>query len=159
MQALSTIRGWQFDALHRSVKTIGFLLAKTSAEDMRTLRDGGDGWTVLEVMCHLRDWEELFLDRVKLMKDTELPDLPNPDPDAAAAERGYLEQSLQGAYESWAKNRANFVKYLETLTEADWDRAGQHPRRGLMSIADQLFLTVWHDSLHIEQMIKILNQR
>lgn len=159
MHAVDTVRGWAFDELHRTVKIVGHLLATTPNADLSSYRDGGDGWTVLEVVCHLRDWELIFLERARLILESDRPDLPNPDPDQAAIDGGYMEQNIQKAYESWAKNRIDFLIYLEKVPDESWERLGMHPRRGELSLHQVLFLAVWHDTLHIEQIIKILNQK
>jgi hypothetical protein len=159
MHAVENVRGWAFDELHRTVKIVGHLLTTTPPADLTSYRDGGDGWTALEVVCHLRDWELIFLERAKLMLNEDMPDLPNPDPDQAAVDGQYMEQNINKAYEAWAKNRADLLVLLEKVAAEDWERAGMHPRRGHFTLHNLLFLTVWHDTLHIEQIIKIVSQK
>ncbi len=109
MHGEDTVRGWAFDELHRTVKMVGYILNKTPDADLKTYRDGGDGWTVLQVVCHLRDWETMFLDRAKLIMREDMPALVNWDPDQEAAARKYMEQNVQTAFDAWAKNRADHI--------------------------------------------------
>lgn len=156
----ATVRGWYLDQLRKDLKIIDCFLKTTSLQDITTYRDGGTGWTVLEVLCHLRDYEVIFLERSRLTVTQHMPELPNPNPDALAAERRYNEQDVALAYAEWVQNRATFLNYLETaVEEADWAHIGVHPRRGEMTLENQLALIAWHDVNHIEQMTHILAEK
>jgi hypothetical protein len=79
-----------------------------------------------------------------------------PDPDAMALERSYNEQDLDTVYQEWVTHRETLLSYLAGLDEAAWARQGNHPRRGLMTVQDQLALTAWHDVNHLEQILHIV---
>jgi uncharacterized damage-inducible protein DinB len=156
MQPLKTIRTWQLEQLAKAVKTIEHIVANCSPEVARTARDGGDGWTVLEVMGHLRDFEAVFIERARLTLEQEMPDLPFPDPLQLVVEKVYNEDDLPESFNTWAAARRENLALLEAVAEEDWERPANHPTRGPFTLTDQLFLTVWHDMNHIEQMAKIL---
>lgn len=159
MQALATVRKWQFDQLRRSVSIVRFIVQKSTVEEMRTYRDGGDGWTVLEVLGHLRDYEGIIHERARLTAEQDQPDLPNADPDQLARDNAYNQQDVNRVMESWSKQRAHFLAFLEAQPEDAWERVGNHSRRGQMTLMDQLLLTVWHDNNHINQMVHILAEK
>lgn len=155
----ATVRGWQIDQLRKGLKSVEKWLAGVSPEDAATYRDGGVGWTALEVLGHLREYETIFFERARLTAETEGATLPNPDPDALAREGDYNGQSLAAVMADWAARREVFLAYLEGLDEAAWERTATHPRRGVMSLHDQLTLVGWHDANHIEQMTRIMAER
>lgn len=155
----STLRGWHLDQMRKAIPIIHSLIQTHSREDMTTFRDGGTGWTALEVLCHLRDLESIFKERAQMSIREDKPALPNPNPDELAAERRYNEQDLMEVYADWSKRRGDYLAYLEGLSEADWERVGIHARRGAMSVQDQLALTAWHDVNHIEQMTRVLVEK
>lgn len=159
MQPAATIRKWQFEQLHRATDVMKYVVQTASEADLRTYRDGGNGWTVVEVLCHLRDWEDIFAERARMTVEQENAALPNPDPDKAAAEGRYNEQTVNEALAAWNDKRHGLIAYLEGLDESAWGRIAQHPRRGPISLMDQLLLTVWHDMNHIEQITKILTAK
>ena len=159
MQPLATIRGWQLDKLNKDISIIGYLLQTASTDDVRTYRDGGNGWTVLEVMGHLRDYEPIFIERARLILTEEFPPLPNPNPDELAVTNQYNQQDIQAVYSAWSESRREFLKVLEGVAEDDWERAGNHPRRGHFTLNDVLLLTAWHDVNHIEQMARTLAEK
>jgi hypothetical protein len=59
----STIRGWYLEQLRKGLQTTDSILKNVSQHDATTYRDGGTGWTVLEVICHLRDFESVYHER------------------------------------------------------------------------------------------------
>lgn len=155
----STIRGWHLDQLRKDLQILDSILKTISPQDATTYRDGGTGWTVLEVICHLRDFEGVYHERTMLTVERDSPDLPLPNQDEWATERRYNEQDLWTAYYEWVNRRNAFLAYLEGLDETAWQRVGKHPKRGPMSVQDQLALTAWHDVNHIEQITRILAER
>jgi hypothetical protein len=159
MQPPATVRGWLLDGLRKNIKTMGYLLANISQTDATTYRDDGNGWTALEVVCHLRDYEALYFERSRLTVEQDSPPLPFPNQEDLAKERDYNTQNLQTAYNDWVQKRDAFLSFLESLDEAAWTRTAQHPKRGLMTLTDQLALTSWHDVNHIEQVARILNEK
>lgn len=156
MLPASTVRGWQIDQLRKGLQILGGILKSVSREDATTYRDSGTGWTVLEVLCHLRDYEDVFQERTSLTVERDVPDLPNPNPDEWAVERRYNEQDLSAVYDEWVRRRHRFLAYLEGLDESSWQRTARHPRRGVMTLQEQLALAAWHDVNHIEQITRIL---
>jgi uncharacterized damage-inducible protein DinB len=159
MQPASTIRKWQFEELGRTIGIVRFMLQGIPADDLRTYRDGGAGWTVLEVLCHLRDFDEVFVQRLRLTVEQEQAALPVPNPDQWAVERRYNEQDLHQVLDAWSQNRDSLLTDMNGLFENDWARKAVHPVRGLMTATDQLLLMTWHDWNHTEQIVKILWQR
>lgn len=160
MQPVAQLRERAFDQLRKAVGVVGYILDTASPEDLSTYRDGGSGWTVLEVLCHLRDYEaEVFPDRVHMILAGASGDLFNPDPNAWAAEREYNAQDVYEVYFDWKASRETHLDMFSNLEESDWEKAGNHPRRGRWTLNDHLLLTVWHDMNHIEQMTRTLTER
>lgn len=159
MQPAATIRKWQFEELGRTIGIVRFIIQGIPADDLHTYRDGGNGWTVTEVICHLRDFDEVFVERLRLTTEQENATLAPPAPDQWAAERKYNEQDVAQALDVWSQNREALLAYMNGLSESDWARTVTHPVRGVMSATDQLLLMTWHDWNHTEQIVKILRQR
>lgn len=112
------------------------------------------------MLCHLRDYEaEVFPERVHRIHEQIPGDLPNPDPNAWANEREYNAQDVYEVYNDWKISREAHLNQLASLDESDWEKAGNHPRRGRWTLDDHLLLTVWHDMNHIEQITRTLAER
>jgi hypothetical protein len=159
MQTVSTIRAWEVEQLRKSLPIVSSLFRLLPYKAFTVWRDGGTGWTGLEVLCHLGDYEAIFLERAKVTVERDNPMLPRPDQAVMAREGNYNEQNPDEALEVWTQRRAEFLAYLESLAEAAWERTATHPRRGSMLLHHQLSLTAWHDVNHLEQFTRILAEK
>jgi len=157
----ATGRGFQIDQLHKTSQVLNTVVKGTSTQEATTFRDGGTGWTVLQVLGHLRDYEGVFMERFTLTNDQPTPEpaLPNPNPDEWAAEHRYSEQDVRATYDDWDKRREATIAYLKGVDEAGWQRVGIHPKRGRLMLEEQLSLFAWHDINHLEQITRILVEK
>ncbi|MCB0042775.1 MAG: DinB family protein [Caldilinea sp.] len=126
------------------------------ATTLRDLNDGDKGWTTLEVLCHLRDYDRIFLDRARQMVAETDPQLPGYDHERLAVERRYNEQDLATVLADLQASRAAFIAFFESLDEVQWQRAGIHPERGRFTMDDALIQVGQHDAIHLEQITRIL---
>lgn len=159
MPTMSTFRNLQYESMHNGLAIYKNFFQLQDPATLNLYRDRGDGWTALQTLCHLRDFEAVFLLRVRLMVLHDNPDLPFPNPDQLAAEKSYHTQDLWTVYEEWVKNRQDLLKYLESLEEGDWERPGVHPIRGYFTPHNQLFLVPYHDTLHLDQITRTLQEK
>lgn len=155
----STVRNFQIDQLRKDLQIINSILTRSSADEVKTYRDSGTGWSVLEVVCHLLDYEGIYFERARMTVEQEMPELPNPNPNELVIEHQYSAQDLQATYQKWVERRNDYLAFLESLDDSAWQRSAKHPVRGVMSVEDQVALTVWHDINHLEQITRILAER
>ena len=153
---LEDIRRRHIWLMRTTAKTIGHFLQGISHEDATQLRDGENGWTVLEVICHLRDFDGFFRHRAQMMLAQDCPELPAYDHEAIAIERRYNEGNLQDAYAELLASRHETVDLFKQLTPEQWVRTGIHPERGLFTMLDAVIQVGFHDSDHLEQMTRIM---
>lgn len=158
MSALATHRNWQIDSMEKSIIIAEQLLLSISDPTIFDKRDGGDGWTISEVLGHLVETEVGFYDRMKLTIETDNPPLPMSDPNQTVIDKGYANQDAMDVFQQWQTHRVPFIVYLRSLPDDDatWERPAQHPRRGAFTLTDQLMLAAWHDTNHIHQIVKII---
>ncbi|MFN8452446.1 MAG: DinB family protein [Anaerolineae bacterium] len=154
-----TVLGWQFTQLSNNIKSVESIVRMTDPQALTTYRDTGIGWTALQVLCHLRDFEQVFTDRAHIAVEQENATLPFPSPDDLARDRHYNEQSVDAVLAEWKTRRADFIVYLRERSAADWERTALHPTRGILTLLEQLFLATLHDTTHLEQMTRILNEK
>lgn len=131
-----------------------------AVEDDEDLRRAGPGgaWGGVETLCHLRDLEELFLERLELMLDEENPDIEVVEDSLWPIARDYLSQDPYEAFQEFADYRQQTVELLLEAANSDWQRTGRHPQFGQITIRDYVERVVQRDREHAEMLAAALNQ-
>ena len=123
-------------------------------------RPAPTSWAPTEVICHLRDNEEWFLDRMRLIVAMELPRFVTTNPDRWASERQYLTNDGGAALAAFARRRRETLEFLKALGPDAWARAGVHvDSRGRRTIDEFLSVMAWHDDNHLDQLRRALDGR
>jgi hypothetical protein len=148
------------DRMKRLTRTADELAAAIRGRDDTALsrRPDGKNWAPKEVVCHLRDIEEMFMTRFGLilaMDDPKLAFDPT-TPDRWAEERQYLRNDAERALAAFRQRRDESLALLQTLTPEQWKRAGVHATRGAFTINDFVTLMAWHDDNHLDQLRRAL---
>src|SRR5207245_3664427 len=117
-------------------------------------RPDGKNWAAKEVVCHLRDVEEMFMGRFGMILAMDNPKLAfDPTtPDRWAEERQYLRNDAPLAVAAFRARRDESLALLRALTPEQWKRAGVHASRGPITINDFVTLMAWHDDNHLDQL-------
>ena len=147
------------DALKATPETLTGLLAGVTQAQARTAKGGDENWSVVEVICHLRDAEEFFLKRMQAMRDQENPILIGYDQAALALERNYKAANFEAALASFGVFRQETVNALSKLTPEQWERPGQHKEMGQITIFTQTIHHAAHDAIHCAQIARQLDSR
>jgi DinB family protein len=125
------------------------------AERALARRPAADAWAPVEIVCHLRDIEESFGTRVAAILAMDEPALPEVGPgDRWARERQYLRHDAALALVHFRRRRGESLETLIALSPSDWQRGGEHPARGRLSIDMLVALMAWHDDNHLEQLTR-----
>jgi hypothetical protein len=133
------------------------LLADCTQEQAQAARGGDEGWSVVEVMCHMRDAEEVALMRMRAMRDNDNPRVAGYDQEAWARERNYAASDLQEALDAFLKLRAQHVTELEALSKEDWERPGEHSEYGRITLMGHALHMAYHDVAHAAQIARQLS--
>ncbi len=144
------------DALRASPTVFLQLLWGVTQEQARAARGGDEQWSVVQVVCHLRDNELFRLERIRLMRAQDNPYIAAYDQGKLAKERNYAADDLSAALVAFLRNRYDVIAEFESLSPADWERTGRHQEQGRITIADQLVRAVTHDVIHAAQIARQL---
>jgi hypothetical protein len=129
---------------------LGRTLANRPLEDlMQPARDGG--WGVIEIICHLRDWDEIFFDRLRRTAEQERPFLPTYDDELWPIERDYRGQDPRKAFEQFRALRGELVELLEGVPAEAWPRPAEHGAYGAVTLHWLADHVCDHDREHLEQ--------
>lgn len=132
------------------------LLKDVSPEQVKQLRDGPDGWNVVEVMCHLRDFENIFCRRAQRIVEEDRPNIVPVDHEALAAEGDYAVQDLKTVFGQYLDTRRRLIEWLEGLDDEQWQCVGIHPEAGEITVMEIAMQVTTHDVDHTEQIVRIL---
>lgn len=147
------------DAYRATPDTLRGLLQNVTLQQAAAARGGDENWSVIEVICHLRDAEERNLERVRLMRDQDNPTLEGYDQAAWAKERNYAAARLDEALAAFLKTRAIAIAELTALSPQQWTRPGHHAEAGPLDILGYMHHIVSHDSIHLAQIARQLSAR
>lgn len=142
--------------LRKNPTILKAVLAGVTSEQARRLRDGSDGWSIHYIICHLRDLEEMFTQRVR-----DLLMQPNPvfavnNNEDLIRQNDYEGQDFATALNDYLERRQAFIALLETVTDEQWLLPGSHPLQGPATLLDVAINTGLHDIDHIEQIIRCI---
>lgn len=146
-------RSAAFEALEPSPKKLAELTRKLDDGVLRRKPAPGK-WSALEVVCHLRDLERLWADRMVKAAFSDRPAFYMPDVDTLAEKNGYNTQDPAAALKEFARLRADSLCLLRALPPSHWKRTGMHPKRGEISIERMVEIMIGHDKGHLDQIEK-----
>jgi hypothetical protein len=135
-------------------------------------RAGPSAWSANDVICHLRDIEELCILRFHLMLAADDPLVfvvgappPDParwgiagpvpfplDPDRWLEDRQYQRNDPRRALAAFRRRRGEVLALLGGLTAAQWRRGSIHPEHGRVSFQGWTAGMAGHDDNHLAQL-------
>ena len=146
-------RAAAFEALEASPKTLADLTKKLEDGLLRR-KPAPEKWSALEVVCHLRDVERLWADRIVKAAFSDHPAFYALDFEALVAKHSYNTRDLGAALKEFARLRTDSLCLLKALPASQWKRVGIHPKRGEISIERIVEIMSGHDKGHFEQIAK-----
>ncbi len=138
MTLLYRIQQRHLTILQQNVETLANIFQSISPDEATTYRDGPQGWTSLEVLCHLRDYDIFYQQQAEMLLTEESPTMPIYDHEALAIERRYNVQSIEKALNDLKQSRQQAIDFYKNLTDNQWQRVGHHPFFGEWSMTDNL---------------------
>jgi DinB superfamily len=143
----------RLDRMRRTPDDVAAVLRDHPDESL-TRRPAEAAWSATEIVCHLRDVEEFYTERVRTILTNDEPVLVVLDPDRWAEERQYRRHDPTEALSAFARRRAETLMLLDGLDAEQWERSGLHRLRGRMSIRRIVHGWAKHDELHLDQLAR-----
>ncbi len=147
----------------KALRALGQLrfIVRSQAERIRDkqalyLRDGENGWNAIETLCHMADFEAIFLERMRRIVNEDRPTFAVYDADERVATQHYDARTLFEALLWFTERRMETEQFLRSLTPEQWQRTGIHPENGEMSVGDIAYNMICHDINHIDQIFKAI---
>jgi hypothetical protein len=139
------------DYLRRVPDLIEEAVKGLSDEELRR-RPSPDGWSALEVCCHLRDSAEEEGIRVRRLVEEEGPTFDPYNEQVRARERNYQGDDPGRVRAALRAFWGGLAYQLEALADEQWERAGRHPESGPVTVRSRAEDEVTHAQAHLEQI-------
>lgn len=112
-------------------------------------------WSVLEVVCHVADFEIVGADRIKRTIAEDQPLLADGDESLFASRLAYHNRELEEELQVIGSIRAQVTRILRTLPEGDFTRIGRHSSAGPLTLAQY----VERGSRHIPHHVRFIEEK
>jgi len=106
-------------------------------------------WSTLEVVCHLADFEPVYVDRIKRIIALDRPLLMGADQDLYAKKLAYQERDLEVELTLIEVTRRSMARILKSLPADAFGRQGVHSERGLRTLEELLGNAISHIPHHL----------
>ena len=148
-------RAEAIDKIRRLPQQVEELISGLSPHEL-TAKPLPDEWTVAQNVHHIADSHINSYVRCKLMATEDNPTLKPYDEGAWALLSDGSSPDLSDSLTLLKALHARWAQFWENLPEDAWQRTGQHPESGPVTLARQLELYVEHGEAHLDQIRRTL---
>lgn len=109
-------------------------------------------WSLLEIVCHIRDSATEEGLRARRMVEGENPALEPWDQEARAVERDYQGEEPAKVLTALRAYVTGYAYQLEGLSDEEWERPGVHEVFGPVTVRMRAEYEVEHSEEHLDEM-------
>ena len=120
------------------------------------IRPSPTAWSAAEIVCHLRDIEEAYFERIRFILINDAPKLSRLDPDRWVGERQYHRCEVDAALAAFRARRQDTLAFLASLAADQWERGADHPARGRLTVRKIVHSLASHDAEHLDQIARAI---
>jgi uncharacterized damage-inducible protein DinB len=108
-----------------------------------------DRFNLTQMVAHLADFEDIFLDRLRLAHESPGATIQTYDAGVRAEEKHYDTRDIHHELEVFDNRRRDLLSFLKELQPDEWQRNFNHPEYGDMTIEEYTNIILAHDLSHI----------
>lgn len=131
------------------------LIEQESLNDLRRAGPSGS-WGAVEHVAHLRDFDDVSLDRIDQILSEDDPELDLFDTDLRAIENDYHAQNPFETAEAFRAIRSELVNRLDGLSDDDWQRPAHISGLGDVTLETLIQQLDQHDEQHFHALRDVL---
>lgn len=143
------------ERMSRVPERIQRLIAEVSDEDLCRAGPGGS-WGAVEHIAHLKDFDEVTLERVGSISQQDDPEIEDFDTDMRAIEQDYHATNPRATAGEFERLRAILVNRLDGLSDDEWRRTARHPELGTLTLETLIRRLDEHDAQHVRAIKDVL---
>jgi uncharacterized damage-inducible protein DinB len=107
-------------------------------------------WSTLEVVCHLADFEPVFVERMKRVIALDNPTFLGADENRFAAALAYHDRDLEEELRLVEVTRSQMARILRKHPDSVLERVGTHSEKGPKSLRQLLETATGHITHHLK---------
>jgi uncharacterized damage-inducible protein DinB len=112
-------------------------------------------WSILELVCHIADFEPVYAERMKRVIALEKPTFLGADENLFAAKLAYHDRDVEEELKIIETTRSQMGRILRTLPQTALERVGNHDERGPRTL-ENLITTITN---HIPHHLKFVAEK
>ncbi len=144
-------------ALGRTPEILKTRVEALSEAQLRA-RVAPDEWTMIEMIAHLRDANELIAWRLDKILKEDNPTFAFAGVNERVAQSDYNALDVKQLLDEFTRDRSAIVERLEHLTPEQWARRAIHQTHGERDVAGQMQIFVEHDAGHLDQLERVIQK-
>jgi len=121
-------------------------------EDVLTKKPEDGGWSIRQVVTHLRDAQGVLSARLKLLLEQENPVLTSQAVFEWATREEGRPTTTQDIFETYRNSRKETLTVLEGIPLKYWWRSGEHEEFGRMTLKKQVSYFAAHELTHLRHI-------
>ena len=138
--------------LPETPRRIAALTSGLTAAQLHTPLSPGE-WSVNDILAHLRSCADVWGDCMRVIATQDRPTLRAINPTTWIEQTDYREQKFIPSLQAFTAQRADLLKYINSLTPKDWSRTATVTGAGSVLTRTVLFYGQWlarHERSHIK---------
>ncbi len=143
------------ERMSRLPERIRRLIADMSDSDLKRAGIGGS-WGAVEHIAHLKDLDDVTLDRVEQILQQDDPEIEIFDTDMRAIERDYHAEDPRQSIEEFHAVREMLLNRVDGLSDEEWQRTARHPSLGSITLESIIQRLDEHDDEHFRALKEVL---
>ena len=136
------------NSLENTPKTLVNIIDQVKPDKYNEVTDP-DRFNLTEMVAHLADFDDIFLDRLRLAHESPGASVESFDPDKRAYEKHYRSRDLHHELDVFENRRRDLVDFLNQLSPDDWSKKFHHPDLGETTIDEYANIILAHDLSHL----------
>lgn len=114
-------------------------------------------WTALDNLAHLAVFHGIYKGRIERVLEEDEPAFPPYKWEEDALFAQYRQLPVKELIAVYNDDRADFIRYVNTLAPESYSRCGRHLVYGRFSVADLIEMMILHESHHLFTVFKLLH--
>lgn len=106
-------------------------------------------FNLTEMVAHLADFDDVFLDRLRLAYESPGAQVTTFDLEERAKEKHYHSRDLHHELDVFENRRRDLIDFLSGLGPDDWNKKFKHPDLGETTIDEYAHIILAHDLSHL----------